>query len=102
MDYLTRVRIPIELQGRVFSARNTIQYLFLPVGIFLSGLLNDFILYPFIKDNYSLMKSLSFLGENNQELSVALLYIFIGFLGIIGSIIFRNNKNFKELDKIDM
>ena len=102
VDYLTRVRIPIELQERVFSARNTIQYLFLPVGIFLSGVLNDFIFYPIIKDNYSLMKILSFLGKNNQELSIALLYIFIGFLGIIGSIIFRNNKNFKELDKIDM
>lgn len=102
VDYLTRVRIPIELQGRVFSARNTIQYLFLPVGIFLSGVLNDFIFYPIIKDNYSLMKNLSFLGKNNQELSIALLYIFIGFLGIIGSIIFRNSKNFKELDKIDM
>ena len=48
------------------------------------------------------MKNLSFLGKNNQELSIALLYIFIGFLGIIGSIIFRSNKNFKELDKIDM
>ncbi|MCF2626315.1 MFS transporter [Fusobacterium perfoetens] len=102
VDYLTRVRIPIELQGRVFSARNTIQYLFLPVGIFLSGVLNDFIFYPIIKDNYSLMKNLSFLGKNNQELSIALLYIFIGFLGIIGSITFRNSKNFKELDKIDM
>lgn len=102
VDYLTRVRIPIELQGRVFSARNTIQYLFLPVGIFLSGFLNDFVFYPIIKDNYLLMKSLSFLGKNNQELSIALLYIFIGFLGIIGSIIFRSNKNFKELDKIDM
>ena len=102
VDYLTRVRIPIELQGRVFSARNTIQYLFLPVGIFLSGVLNDFIFYPIIKDNYSLMKNLSFLGENSQELSIALLYILIGFLGIVGSIIFRNNKNFKELDKIDI
>ena len=102
VDYLTRVRIPIELQGRVFSARNTIQYLFLPVGIFLSGVLNDFIFYPIIKDNYSLMKNLSFLGKNNQELSIALLYIFKGFLGIIGSIIFRNSKNFKELDKIDV
>lgn len=102
VDYLTRVRIPIELQGRVFSARNTIQYLFLPVGIFLSGFLNNFVFYPIIKDNYLLMKSLSFLGKNNQELSIALLYIFIGFLGIIGSIIFRSNKNFKELDKIDM
>lgn len=102
VDYLTRVRIPIELQGRVFSSRNTIQYLFLPVGIFLSGVLNDFIFYPIIKDNYSLMKNLSFLGKNNQELSIALLYIFIGFLGIIGSITFRNSKNFKELDKIDM
>ena len=102
VDYLTRVRIPIELQGRVFSARNTIQYLFLPVGIFLSGFLNDFVFYPIIKDNSLLLENLSFLGKNNQELSIALLYIFIGFLGIIGSIIFRNNKNFKNLNKIDI
>lgn len=102
VDYLTRVRIPIELQGRVFSARNTIQYLFLPIGIFLSGFLNDFVFYPIIKDNSLLLENLSFLGENSQEISVALLYIFIGFLGIIGSIIFRNNKNFKNLNKIDI
>ena len=102
VDYLTRVRIPVELQGRVFSARNTIQYLFLPIGIFLSGFLNDFVFYPIIKDNSLLLENLSFLGENSQEISVALLYIFIGFLGIIGSIIFRNNKNFKNLNKIDI
>lgn len=102
VDYLTRVRIPIELQGKVFSARNTIQYLFLPIGIFLSGFLNDFVFYPIIKDNSLLLENLSFLGENSQEISVALLYIFIGFLGIIGSIIFRNNKNFKNLNKIDI
>ncbi|MBS5038125.1 MAG: MFS transporter [Fusobacterium sp.] len=102
VDYLTRVRIPIELQGRVFSARNTIQYLFLPIGIFLSGFLNDFVFYPIIKDNSLLLENLSFLGENSQEISVALLYIFIGFLGIISSIIFRNNKNFKNLNKIDI
>lgn len=102
VDYLIRVRIPIELQGKVFSARNTIQYLFLPIGIFLSGFLNDFVFYPIIKDNSLLLENLSFLGENSQEISVALLYIFIGFLGIIGSIIFRNNKNFKNLNKIDI
>lgn len=102
VDYLTRVRIPIELQGRVFSARNTIQYLFLPIGIFLSGFLNDFVFYPIIKDNSLLLENLFFLGENSQEISVALLYIFIGFLGIIGSIIFRNNRNFKNLNKIDI
>lgn len=55
-----------------------------------------------IKDNSLLLENLSFLGENSQEISVALLYIFIGFLGIIGSIIFRNNKNFKNLNKIDI
>ena len=102
VDYLTRIRIPIELQGRIFSARNTIQYLFLPIGIFLSGFLNDFVFYPIIKDNSLLLENLSFLGKNSRELSIALLYIFIGFLGIIGSIIFRSNKNFKELDKIDI
>ena len=102
VDYLTRIKIPLELQGRVFSARNTIQYLFLPIGIFLSGFLNDFIFYPIIKDNNFLIKSLSFLGKNNQEISIALLYIFIGFFGIIGSITFRNNKNFKDLNNIDI
>lgn len=101
IDYLTRIRIPIELQGRVFSARNTIQYLFLPVGIFLSGFLNDFVFYPIINSNLFFIKNLSFLGKNNQEISIALLYIFIGFLGIIGCILFRNNKNFKKINKIE-
>ena len=32
-----RVKVPVELQGRVFSARDTIQLWTMPVGLFLGG-----------------------------------------------------------------
>ena len=41
MDVLLRNRIPIEMQGRVFSVRNSLQFFTIPIGYFVGGLLVD-------------------------------------------------------------
>lgn len=41
-----RVKVPVELQGRVFSARDTIQLWTMPVGLFLGGALADRVFEP--------------------------------------------------------
>lgn len=102
VDYITRVKIPLDLQGRVFSARNTIQFIFLPMGIFLSGFINDFIIFPILNLNPKLTENFYFLGISTKEISISFLYIFIGFIGIFGCLFFRKNKYFKKLNNLEI
>ena len=46
MDVLFRTKIPIEMQGRVYSARNTLQFFTIPVGYFCGGILVDRVFEP--------------------------------------------------------
>ena len=41
LDVLMRTHIPIAMQGRVFAARNTLQFFTIPLGYFAGGLLVD-------------------------------------------------------------
>ncbi|MBO5623771.1 MAG: MFS transporter, partial [Butyrivibrio sp.] len=40
--------IPIELQGRVYACRNTLQFFTIPIGLFLGGFFVDKICEPFM------------------------------------------------------
>jgi len=46
MDVLFRKRIPVAMQGRVYSARNTLQFFTIPVGYLLGGALVDKVFEP--------------------------------------------------------
>ncbi|MDE6726230.1 MAG: MFS transporter, partial [Ruminiclostridium sp.] len=48
MDVIFRNEIPPEMQGRVFSCRNTLQFFSIPVGLFLGGFLTDNVFEPFM------------------------------------------------------
>ena len=41
LDAINRLNIPVEIQGRVFAARNSFQFFTIPLGYFLGGLLVD-------------------------------------------------------------
>ena len=46
MDVIFRSTIPTDMQGRVYSCRNTLQFFTIPVGFFLGGLLVDRVFEP--------------------------------------------------------
>ena len=46
LDVLMRTHIPIAMQGRVFAARNTLQFFTIPLGYFAGGLLVDKVFEP--------------------------------------------------------
>ncbi len=48
MDVIFRTTIPTDMQGRVYSCRNTLQFFTIPVGYFLGGLLVDKVFEPFM------------------------------------------------------
>lgn len=48
LDVILRTTIPVEMQGRVYSCRNTLQFFTIPVGFFLGGWMVDEVFEPFM------------------------------------------------------
>lgn len=46
LDVILRTTIPVEMQGRVYSCRNTLQFFTIPVGFFFGGYLVDELCEP--------------------------------------------------------
>ena len=97
MDVLFRNHIPLEMQGRVFSARNTLQFSTIPVGYFLGGFLVDKVFEPFMKANGSnLLKTL--FGEGKGS-GAACLFLILAIAGIVVCLFFRKDKHLWRLEE---
>lgn len=96
IDVIFRTKIPTEIQGRVYSARNTLQFFTIPVGYFLGGVLVDKVFEPFMA---SLPKSspLTDLFGDQKGSGAAFLFFVIGIAGVAVCLIFRRIKAIREL-----
>lgn len=99
MEYFMRTKVPIEMQGKVFSARNTIQYATLPIGNLLCGVLADSFFEPYMAGSGYGQEFFSYLTGKGNGSGLGLMYIFLGVLGFTGSLLFKKSKNFKKLDE---
>ncbi len=81
LDVLLRTGIPVELQGRVYACRNTLQFFTIPAGLLLGGFLVDRVCEPFMAayGDAALLKACFGSGKG----SGAALVMFI--LGVCGS-----------------
>jgi MFS family permease len=98
VEYIMRTRTPLELQGRVFAARNTLQYTSIPIGNLLGGVLADRVFIPYANAS-KLQGTLRMLvGEGNGS-GLGLLYLAIAVMGLFGCLVFYRDKNFHALDQ---
>lgn len=83
LEVILRNSIPVELQGRVYACRNTLQFFTIPIGLFLGGFMVDDVCEPFMVryGDSLILKTLFGAGKG----SGAALMMFI--LGISGSLI---------------
>lgn len=98
VEYIMRTKVPFEMQGRVFSARNTLQYASIPMGNLSGGFLADKVFEPYMKKSTKLPVMLAKIVGNNSGSGIALLYIGIGLIGSICCCFFRLNKSMRKLD----
>ena len=98
MDVIFRTQIPLEVQGRVYSARNTLQFFTIPVGYFLGGILVDKVFEPFMAKRASESFFVTLFGSEKGS-GAAMLFMVIGFIGVITCLIFRKDKHIWELEK---
>jgi len=97
MDVLFRSKIPVEMQGRVYSARNTLQFFTIPLGYLCGGLLVDKVFEPFmaIQPANNLWSSLFGSGKGS---GAAMLFFVIGIFGSMSCLPFRADKHIQRLE----
>ena len=98
MDALLRSYIPVEVQGRVFSARNTLQFFTIPLGYFLGGLSVDTILEPLMASQGQDSILVTLVGSGKGS-GAAMLYLIIAVLGVMVCLIFRHDKHLWALEE---
>jgi MFS family permease len=96
VEYIMRTRVPIALQGRVFAARNTLQFSSIPLGNLLAGILADQVFLPYMKT--SKLQIWKVLVGTGEGAGLGLLFLCIAFLGVLGCCIFRMNKHLRALN----
>lgn len=53
LDVILRAAIPVNLQGRVYSCRNTLQFFTIPIGLFVGGAMVDKLCEPFMASEHA-------------------------------------------------
>jgi len=99
MDVIFRNYIPIEMQGRVYSARNTLQFFTIPIGYFLGGVLVDKVFEPFMIYQQTGEVLATLFGTGKGSGAAFLLFI-LGIVGVLTCVIFRKNTDIWKLDRI--
>lgn len=83
LDVILRSSIPVELQGRVYACRNTLQFFTIPIGLFLGGFMVDCVCEPFM-NTYEYSTVLKLLFGTGKGAGAALMMF---WLGVGGSLI---------------
>lgn len=98
MDVLFRMKIPIEMQGRVYSARNTLQFFTIPLGYLCGGFLVDYVFEPFMSAQTEGNLWVSLFGVEKGS-GAAMLFFIIGVFGMLSCLPFRADKHIWSLEK---
>ena len=87
LDVILRSTIPVEMQGRVYSCRNTLQFFTIPIGFLLGGWLVDQVLEPFMEVNRNTIWLTACFGTGKGS-GAAVMMLILGISGAAVSIIF--------------
>ena len=97
MGVLLRTTIPVEIQGRVYAARNTLQYFTIPVGYFLGGLLVDRVFEPIMAAQSPESVLVRLLGSGKGT-GAALFFLVLAVTGIAVCLFFRRDRHIWALE----
>lgn len=87
MDVIFRNTIPLNMQGRVYSCRNTLQFFTIPVGYLLGGFLVDKVCEPFMAGQSKENLLVQLFGEEKGS-GAAMLFFIMGIVGVMICVVF--------------
>ena len=98
LDAVLREKVPIQMQGRVFSAHDTIKNCTNPLGLLLSGYLADYVFEPFMRTESPLQSVLSSIFNSGSGSGIAVMFFIVGIAGMLISITRLGKNTYRELD----
>lgn len=101
LDTLMREKVPTEMQGRVFSAKSTLQNFTIPPALLLGGLLADAVLEPFMMTDSPAQQALSGLFGTGKGAGIGLMFFIIGIAGMLISFTRLRKPVYRELDRTE-
>ena len=100
LDVLLRGNVPLELQGRVFAARNTLQFFTIPLGNLAGGVLVDRVFEPLMAAQSAASPFVTLVGAGKGS-GAALLFLVLGAVGLLTCVLFRFDKPLRALGQQD-
>lgn len=97
LDVVMRSRIPAQVQGRVYSVRNSLQFFTIPLGYLLGGALVDHVFEPLMAQTDS--RLLTGLFGTGKGSGAAFLFLLIGFAGVAVCLVFRRVRAIRQLEE---
>ena len=95
---MMRLSVPLAMQGRVFSARDTIQNGTIPLGLYLGGVFADNVFEPFMSKPSAVQGILAAVFGHGKGSGMAVMFFFVGTVGFLFSIGCMNRRVFQSLD----
>lgn len=91
--------VPEQIQGRIFSARNAVQFGTIPCGILFGGILADYVFEPFMASDNPLAGFLQTLVGAGAGSGMAVMFLCTGIIGALFSLISYSREVARESDE---
>ena len=101
VDTVMRERVPLEMQGRVFSAKSTLQNFTIPPALLLGGLLADTVFEPFMTTASPAQQTLSGLFGAGKGSGIGMMFFIAGMAGMLISFTRLRKPVYRELDRTE-
>ena len=98
MDVLFRSHIPLNMQGRVYSARNTLQFFTIPIGYLAGGILVDYVFEPFMRIQPPDSIWIGLFGTGKGA-GAAMFFMVLGFAGVLVCLVFQRDSHIWKLER---
>jgi len=101
MNTLMREKVPLEMQGRVFSAKSTLESFTIPPALLLGGLLADTVFEPLMLADSPAQRILSGLFGTGKGAGIGLMFFIAGIAGMLVSFTRLRKPVYRELDRTE-
>lgn len=96
---ILREKVPVSMQGRIFSLQGMITQSLAPLGYLLGAVLADYVFEPFMQQTGRLQEMCMPLVGSGKGAGMGLMFVIAGAAGIVILLFLRNNRYMKELDQ---
>ncbi|MDO4357836.1 MAG: MFS transporter [Clostridia bacterium] len=93
---LMRSVVPLDVQGRVFSVRDTLQNCTIPLGLYWGGALADFVFEPLMARESANEKLFSIFFGSGSGAGIAVLFFLVSTAGLALSVACMNMRIFRN------